>query len=431
MSYKKLPPVYIIDGNRTPFIKSSGKPNSLLASDLAVAACQPLLLRQPFPAVDIDEVVVGCVAPSVDEANIGRIIARRLGLPYTTPGYTVQRNCASGLQAIDSAAKDIMIGRSKLVLAGGTEAMSRIPLIFDNKMAAFLADLAKAKTPLTKLKTIAKFRPSFLKPIIGILRGLSDTTVGMNMGQTAEKLASQFDISRLAMDEFAVRSHKRAYSATESKIIQPEMTPLYDRNGQVISFDNGIRADSCMEKLAKLRPVFEGPFGLVTAGNSSQITDGAAFVLLASEDAVSTLKLKPKAKIVATTWSGLDPTIMGLGPAHAIVELLQSTRLSVDDIDFWEINEAFAGQVLACTKAIACPKFCSEYFGLKKAYNPIPDDRLNVEGGAIAVGHPVGASGSRIVLHLMNKLQQSGAKRAIASLCIGGGQGGAILIESM
>jgi acetyl-CoA C-acetyltransferase len=425
---KNEPAIYIVDGARTPFLKAVAKPNPLSASDLGVAAAKPLLARQPFSPEEIGEVVVGCVAPSASEVNIARLIGLRAGTGYKVPAYTVQRNCASGLQAIDSAFLDIAAGRYDLVLAGGTECMSRAPLLFDEKMVAWLGSLRAAKDFKTKLKALAGFRPYFLKPVISLLKGLTDPIVCLSMGQTAEILADQFHISRLEMDTFSMRSHHLALKAQKEGDFK-EIIPLYDWEGNVFEFDNGIRPDSSIEKLSRLPAVFEKPFGTVTAGNSSQVSDGAAFVILASEEAVKKYKLPILGRIVKTAWASLDPSIMGLGPAHAIAKLLQETQLKLSDIDYFEINEAFAGQVLACIKAMEDETFCKQELGLNTALGSIHLDQLNVDGGAIAIGHPVGASGARLVLHLLKILEKKNAKRGIASLCIGGGQGGAILLE--
>lgn len=409
----KLKDVYVVDGLRTPFIKAMGKPNPLSAADLAVAALGPLLARQPFKPSEIDELTTGCVAPAADEANIARIIALRSGCGIEVPAFTVQRNCASGLQALESAALNIRSGKSELVLAGGTECMSRAPLLYPNEMAIFLAQLRSRKGLIDQLKSLLQFRPYFLKPILSLLKGLSDPIVNLSMGQTAENLVYEFGITREAMDAFSVQSHERANAAQKEGFFD-EITPLFDWQGGMIESDNGVREGSTVEKLATLKPVFDKPFGSVTAGNSSQVTDGAAFLILASESSVKKYDLPILGKIVDTAWAALDPAIMGLGPVYAIQKLLQEQDLSLSDIDYWEMNEAFAAQMLACLKSLGS----------------IPPDKLNVDGGAIAIGHPVGATGARLVLHLLHVLKRNGAKRGIASLCIGGGQGGAMLVEA-
>ncbi len=423
--------VYIIDGSRTPFLKAGAKPNPLPAADLAVAAAKTLLQRQPFAPTDIGEVIIGCVGPNASEANIGRIIGLRVGCGDSVPGWTVQRNCASGLQALDCAAKDIASGRHDLVLAGGTEAMSHASLQFNRDMVNWLGDLSMAKTLAAKFRVFLHFRPQFLAPVITILKALTDPVVNLNMGQTAEKLAFQFGVTRAAMDEFSVQSHLRAVAAIQNKNFVSEITPLFDWQGKFLENDNGIRPDSSVTKLATLKPVFDKPFGLVTAGNSSQISDGAALLLLASQEAVQKYNLKPMARIVDFAWSAMDPSIMGIGPAYAIATLLQKNNLSIDAIDFFEINEAFAGQVLACIKALNDPAYCKEHFGAAGAVGAMDQAKLNVDGGAVAIGHPVGATGARLALHLSHVLRRNKAKLGIASLCIGGGQGGAMLIENV
>lgn len=422
--------VFIIDGKRTPYLKARSEVGPFSASDLAVHAGRQLMLEQSFPIEDVDEVIVGCVGPSADEANIARIIALRLGCTKKVPAYTVQRNCASGMQALDSAAKDIAAGRCDLVIAGGTEAMSRSPLIMNHDMTNWFGRINTSRTFFSKLKTFTQFRPKMLAPVIGLLRGLRDPVVGVSMGQTAENLAAQFNISREQMDAFSVRSHQRLAEAHQKNYI-PEMVPIIDAKGNVHDLDDGVRPDSSVEKLAKLKPVFDKKFGSITPGNSSQITDGSAMLLLASEDAVKRYNLPVLGRIIDCQWAALDPAIMGLGPVMAATPIMQRQNLKMKDIDFWEINEAFAAQVLACLAAWEDKDFCKEHFGLDKPVGTLDQEKLNVNGGAVALGHPVGASGARIVLHLLKVLEREKAKVGMAAICIGGGQGGAMLVEAL
>jgi acetyl-CoA C-acetyltransferase len=419
--------VYIVDGNRTPFLKASGI-GSFTGSDLGFAAGSALLNRLPISPTDIDEVIVGCALPSPDEANIARVIALRLGCGEKVPAFTVMRNCASGMQAIDNAAMQIASGRSELVLAGGTDAMSHAPLLFNRKMTAWLSRWFTAKSFKQRAGLMTQFRPSYLAPVIALLRGLTDPIVGLNMGETAEQLAFRFNISREQMDAFACESHLRLAKAT-AKGPMNEITPIIDNKGQAYHQDTGLRADSTVEKLATLKPFFDKKYGMVTAGNSSQITDGACMLLLASADAVKKHNLPVLGRIVDSQWSALDPTQMGLGPVHAATPILQRQQLTPDDIDCWEINEAFAAQVLACLAAWDDDEYCQTHFGLKKAMGAPKRDRLNKDGGAIAIGHPIGASGARIVLHVLEDLKQHNGQRGMASICIGGGQGGAMYLE--
>ncbi len=421
--------VYVVDGSRTPFLKAKGKQGPFPAADLAVAAGRPLMERQNFAPSEFDEVILGCVMPSADEANIARVTSLRLECGENVPAWTVQRNCASGMQALDCAAMNIATGRSDLVLAGGVEAMSRAPILLNDMMVNWLADFSRARSAMDKVKALSKLRGKHLKPIIGLLRGLTDPVVGLNMGQTAEILAHRFNISRNEMDSFAVESHRRLANAIDNGWFD-EIEVTYDNNGKYYEYDDGLRRDSDMAGLAKLKPYFDRNFGKVTAANSAQITDGAALLILASEDAVKKHKLPIMGRIVDSHWAGLSPSQMGLGPAHAMAPILQRNKHKVNDIDYWEINEAFAAQVLSCVAAWKDDTYCQDNLNEKKAFGEIPHERLNVDGGGISIGHPVGASGARIVLHMLHVLKRNKAKRGMASLCIGGGQGGAMLVES-
>jgi acetyl-CoA C-acetyltransferase len=421
-------PVYIVDGCRTPFLKARGKPGPFSAADLAVAGGNPLLIRQPFSPDEFDEVILGCVMPSASEANIARVVSLRLGCGNRVPAWTVQRNCASGMQALDAAAFAIASGRSGLVLAGGVEAMSHAPVLFSEAMVTWLAAWNGARTTGTRLKVLSQLRPAHLRPIIGLLRGLTDPVVGLSMGQTAEILAHHFAIGRDAMDRYALRSHQRLESARRDERLG-EIEAIYDRDGGCYDHDDGVRADSTLEKLGALKPVFDKHYGMVTAGNSAQVTDGAAWLVLASEEAVSCHGLPVLGQLVDAQWAGLDPARMGLGPVYAMAPLLRRHGFGSADIDYWEINEAFAVQVLACLAAWQDAGFCRDELGCEAPFAPIDEKRLNIDGGAVSLGHPVGASGARIVLHLLHVLKYHDARRGIASLCIGGGQGGAMLIE--
>ncbi len=422
-------PVYVVDGSRTPCLKARGAPGPFSASDLALRAAQPLLARQPFEPGIFDQVILGCAIPGPDEANIARVVALRAGCGRSVPAWTVQRNCGSGMQAIDSAARDIASGRSSLVLAGGTEAMSHAPVLFNQTMVAWLGQWQRARGLPARLRQLARFRPAHLMPVIGLMRGLTDPTVGLIMGKTAEILAWRFGISREAMDTYAQESHLRLAAAQAEGRLADEIEVLFDGQGQFYDHDDGVRPDVTLEKLASLKPVFDRDFGLVTAGNSSQVSDGAAWLVLASEETVHRYDLTVMGQIIDCTWAGLDPAQMGLGPVYASARLLQRQKLTLDQIGYWEINEAFSAQVLACLKAMADDRFCREELRLKRALGEIDPQQLNVDGGAVAVGHPVGMSGARIVLHLLRVLREKRDRLGIATLCIGGGQGGAMLLK--
>ncbi len=421
--------VYIVDGARTPFLKARNAPGPFAASDLATAAGIALLGRQDFAPDELDEVILGCASPSPDEVNIGRVVALRMGCGDKVPGWTVMRNCASGMQALDSAIANIRLGRSGLVLAGGVDALSRAPLLFSDAMVRWLSGWYAAKSIGQKAALLRRFRPGYLAPVIGIMKGLTDPVVGQLMGQTAENLAYRFGISRAEMDEYAVRSHRRVAAAQDAGRLD-EIVPLIGRDGTVYEHDDGVRRDSSIEGLAKLKSFFDRKYGRVTAGNSSQVTDGAAWLILASEEVVQQRGLAPLARIVDTEWAALDPAQMGLGPVHAATPLLARHGFGLNDVDAWEINEAFAAQVIACLRAWEDADYCRDELGLAAPLGRLDEDRLNTDGGAIALGHPVGASGARIVLHLAQRLRRDGLARGIASICIGGGQGGAMLVEA-
>jgi acetyl-CoA C-acetyltransferase len=424
-------PVFVVDGARTPFLKARNRPGPFAASDLATQAGRALLLRQRFEPQDLDEVILGCASPSPDEVNIGRVVALRMGCGREVPGWTVMRNCASGMQALDSALTNIRSGRSDLVLAGGVDALSRAPLLYSEKMVLWFARLSAAKSFGQKAAAFLALNPAAaVTPVIGIMKGLTDPMVGLLMGQTAENLAYRFGISRADMDLYAARSHQRVLAAQKAGHLKSEIAPLFDRDGNLYEADDGVREDSTPDNLAKLRPFFDRKYGNVTAGNSSQITDGAAWLILASETAVARYGLPVLGRIVDSEWAGLDPAEMGLGPVHAATPLLQRHGLGLADLDAVEINEAFAAQVIACLRAWADERYCRDELHLAGALGRLDDAKLNVDGGAIALGHPVGASGARIVLHAFNVLKRTGGRRALAAICIGGGLGGAMLLEA-
>ncbi len=426
--------IYVIDGARTPFLKSKNRPGPFAAGDLAAQAGRALLMRQKFAPTELDEVILGCAAPSVDEVNIGRVAALRLGCGEKVPGWTVMRNCASGMQALDSGINNILAGRSNLVLAGGVDALSRAPLLYNDRMVNWFADFAQKRSSGEKASHFAKLPfGALLNPVIGIMKGLTDPMVGLLMGQTAENLAHRFGITREQMDAFSVRSHQRVVRAQDDGSLAQgggEVEALYDRGGNAYALDDGVRRDSSMQNLAKLKPFFDRKYGSVTPGNSSQITDGAAWLILASEESLKKYDLQPIGRILDSQWAGLDPAQMGLGPVHAATPILKRHGLKLHDLDYWEINEAFAAQVLGCLAAWKDAKYCREQLALDGPMGDLDQERLNVDGGAVALGHPVGASGARIVLHLIRQLKRKNAKRGMASICIGGGLGGAMLVEA-
>jgi acetyl-CoA acetyltransferase family protein len=412
-------PIVVIAGVRTPFAKVGTSLAGMGAADLARAAMLGVLVRTAVDPARIDEVIFGCVAQPADAPNLARVAALRSGIPKHVPAVTVQRNCASGIEAITQAWLRIQSGEGELYLVGGVESMSGIPLLFPKSAGKKFASLASGKGFWPKARAFMTFRPRDLGPIPALKLGLSDPVSGLNMGETAEILAREFEIRREEQDGFALRSHLRA-AAADAKFAE-EIVPAYNTSrGIAVVRDNGVRPHQTMEALAKLRPVFEKETGTVTAGNSSQITDGAVALLVGTQSAVGKLNLEPLGAIRGFAYAGCDPERMGLGPVYAIERLLDRLHLTIEDADIIEINEAFAAQVLAVLR-----KLKTEGIG------EISEERLNVNGGAIALGHPVGASGARLVLTALRELRRRDAHDALVSLCVGGGQGAALWLERL
>jgi len=422
-------PLYIVDGVRTPFCKMGTALATSDAIELGRAAAAALLARTGLDPALIDEVVFGCVGQPADAANAGRVIALRAGVPPRVPAITVHRNCASGFEAVTQAAEKVAAGRGDIFLVGGAESMSRYPLLYNAAAARKFTALARAKTLPRKLAALLRFRPSDFSPRASLQLGLTDPVCGLNMGQTAELLARDWLISRDAQDRFSLQSHRRAAAARER--LSEEIAPFYPRDGgEPVTADNGVRDPQTLEALAKLRPIFDRHGGTVTAGNSSQITDGAAALLVMSEAGLRRTGLAPLGRLVDYAYAGCEPARMGLGPVFAIARAETSSGLGLADADLIEINEAFAAQVLACCAASASPEFAREQLGRDRPLGDIRDDLLNVNGGAIALGHPVGATGARLVLTALKELRRRGKRRALVSLCVGGGQGGALWLEA-
>jgi len=417
----------IVDGIRTPFCKAGTSLATLAADELGRVAVSALLLRTGIDPALVDEVIFGCVAQPVDSANVARVIALRAGIPQSVPSVTVHRNCASGFESFTDAYERMAAGRGSVFIVGGAESMSQVPFLFKQSTVNKFAALQRSRSLLQKLGAAAAFRPSDFAPRIGLKLGLSDPVSGLNMGGTAEVLAREFAISREAQDAFALRSHQRAIAARE-KLAQ-EITPVYVR-GKAVTEDNGPRENQSEKALAALRPVFDRKFGTVTAGNSSQITDGAVALLVMTERKAVELGYTPLGRLAAYAYSGCDPARMGLGPAFAVAKTQRLPGYSMDDADLIEINEAFAAQVLAVEALMKSDDFAKSK-DLNHAIGEVPQDKLNVNGGAIALGHPVGATGARLILTALKELQRRNGKRAMLSLCVGGGQGGVVWVERM
>lgn len=423
--------IAIISGFRSPMGKAGGSLKNLTAHDLGARIVKEVLIRSKIDPQKIDEVIIGNVAQPAEAANISRVIALKAGIPDSVPAFTVHRNCASGMEAMTTASSKILNGEAEIILAGGVESMSNIPLFFGKKMTALFANLFKAKTFGQKISAILSFRPNFLAPVVGLVQGLTDPISGLIMGCTAENVAKDFKITREEQDEFSLRSHQKAEAAIKNGIFKEEIIPVFnndEKNSLMIEEDEGVRKGQTLEALQKLKPYFEKGTGTVTVANSSQVTDGAAFAILMRESKARELGLQPLGYIREFSYAGLDPSRMGLGPVFAAKKLFDKTGLSLKDMELIEINEAFAAQVIGCQRAFASDEFCQKHFGTN-AIGEINSEILNVNGGAVALGHPVGMSGARIIIHLLRELKRRGKNRGLAAICIGGGQGGAVLLE--
>ena len=426
----------VVAGVRTPMAKAGTAFKNVHVTDLARVAIREVLYRAGVSADRLDEVILGNVVLPVDATNPARVAALWAGVPHHVPALTMQRNCASGLEAVAEAANRLRLGGrtgdAKFILAGGAESMSTIPLLFPNDTLVPMERMYRARGMWQKASAMATLRPKHFKPVAGLEVGLTDPTCDMIMGKTAELLASEFGISRRQQDEFALRSHQRAAAAVAAGRFKDEIVPVYTpgRGGfEAVAEDVGPRAQQTMEALAKLKPIFDRRDGTVTVGNACQVTDGAVALLMTDEEHAAAEGMEVLGYVRSYACVGLDPARMGLGPVYAIDKLLRQTGLSLSDVPLIEINEAFAAQVMACVKAMGSAEFCREHLGRDDAIGEVDPDRLNVNGGAIALGHPVGATGARLVLTLLHEMRRRNVDLAIASLCVGGGQGAAMLLE--
>jgi len=419
----------IVDGIRTPFTRMGTDLARLQTDELGRIAVQALLTRTGIDPARIDEVIIGCVGQPAEAANIARVISLRAGIPESVPAVTVHRNCASGIESLTHAYEKMAADQGDVFVVGGVENMSLTPLLFKHETAAKFGRLAKTRSLGQKLQAMLAFRPADFQPRIGLKLGLTDPFCGMNMGETAELLAREFDITREKQDAFAIDSHRRALEARDR--LAGEICPVYlgGSSPRVVKEDNGPRSDQTPEVLARLKPVFDRQNGTVTAANASQITDGAVALLVMTEEKAGELGLVPLGILTGYTHAGCDPRRMGLGPVFAMDRAEKRLGLSPEQADVVEINEAFAAQVLAVLAALRSDPFARQHLGRDRYLAKIPRERLNVNGGAIALGHPVGASGARLILTSLRELARRQAKRALVSLCVGGGQGSAVWLE--
>jgi acetyl-CoA acetyltransferase family protein len=422
--------IAILDGVRTPFAKAYGPLAAVPAQELGRLAAVAALERAGVRPEGVDQVVFGNVATPAEAANIARVIALRVGVPRDRIAHTVQRNCASGMEAITTAAGLIQLGEATTVLAGGTESMSQIPFLFNREAHALFVNLAKAKTLWERVRAAMGVRRRHFKPVAAVELGLTDPVSGMIMGDTAEVLAKDFAISREEQDRYALESHRRAVEAQRRGVLAEEIVPVPAAiAGQEVREDFGPRTNQSLEALAKLKPIFSKS-GTVTAGNSCMLTDGAAAVVLMPGERARAEGRPVLGYLRGYAYAGCDPARMGLGPVFATSKLLRKTGLTLQDMDLIELNEAFAAVVIANERVFPSESFAREQLGRDTPLGPLPRERMNVNGGAIALGHPVGATGTRLVLTLLKELRRRGLRRGLATLCIGGGQGGAVVVET-
>ncbi len=424
--------VYIVDGKRTPQAKAGLDLKDVQAPYLGAYLVKHLIDNTEIPMDCVDEVIFGNTGTPAKYPNVGRVIALEAGLHKKTSGYSVHRNCASGMEAVSQAYLKIASGRCDVIVAGGVESMSQMPLMYNKEMTDLFARLMKAKTVGDKLSAMSVFRPHFLTPIVAIEQGLTDPFCGLNMGQTAELLARELNITREMQDTFANHSHQKAVAATKSGKFKDEILPITIGGGlnKLLVDDVGPRDNSTVEGLAKMKPYFEKKSGTVTVGNSCPITDGGSALLFVSEEAVKKYNLKPIAKLTDYHFHGLEPERMGMGPLLAMDGVMRRTNLGLSDFDLFELNEAFAAQILAVSIALK-DKEVAARFNVDKAWGELDWSKVNVNGGGIALGHPVGSTGSRLIVTLIHELKRRKGRFGLASLCIGGGQGGAVVVENL
>jgi acetyl-CoA acyltransferase len=421
--------VAIIDGCRTPFCKAGTDLRDMDVVELAGSAAAELVARTGIDPAEIDLSVFGVVVPALHAPNLGREVVFRAGLPMNIPGTTVNLACASANRAITFGAESILQGESDVVLAGGAESLSNVPITYAKSGARRLMEFSKAKSLPAKLGVLAKLRPRDLVPVAP---AIAEYTTGMTMGEACEKMAKENDISRRAQDEIALHSHQRAAAAAADGRFKEEMVPLFPPPSydHAVLQDNGVRSDTSLEALLALKPVFDRRYGTLTAGNSSPITDGGAAVLLMSEDKARALGYQPLGYIRSFAFAALDPgTQLLQGPAYAAPLALDRAGLRLRDIELVEMHEAFAAQILSNMKAFASRRFALEELGRSEPLGEIDFERFNVTGGSIAIGHPFGATGARVTTQLLREMRRRHLNFGLMTVCAAGGVGFAMVVE--
>ena len=419
----------VIEGARTAFVKSFSAFEDCDALELYSRTIAGLIQKSGVDPDEIDEISCGVVAPQTKNGNVARDAIINLGLPSHIHGYTLNRACTSSMQTIADAARTIMAGHGQMILAGGVECLSDVPIVYSKEARRFLVKLNKAKSPGARVGLLTEFSAGAWLPKPP---SVSEPMTGLTMGEHCEIMAKKNALTREEQDKFAASSHHKAAKAQEAGIFAEEIIPTWapPKFQACVDKDNIIRGDTTIDALSKLRPAFDKKYGTITAGNASALTDGAAACLIADEAFAKSLGLKPKALIRDVVFVGVNPhDQLLIGPAIAIPMLLKRNGLEIKDIDLFEIHEAFAAQVLSCLKSMDSADFCEQYFGERKAFGAIPEDKLNINGGALAIGHPFGATGARLVTTLTNSLVRNNKNLGVIAICAAGGMAGAMLVE--
>jgi acetyl-CoA acyltransferase len=421
--------VAVVEGCRTPFAKAGTVLRDLSQSQLGTIAVRELVSRADLDPAEVDELIYGTVVPSIQAPNVAREVGLGAGLPPSVPAFTVGRACASSSQAIASGADSIARGYADVIVAGGVEVLSDVPMLLSRRLRDALVAASKAKGLAARAAALASIRPRDLSPIAP---AIEEPSTGETMGQSAERMAKENAISREAQDRWALRSHRLAAQGTADGRLPEEIVPTYvpPRFDQVVTDDNGIRSDTSLEKLGKLSPVFDRKYGTVTAGNSSPLTDGASAVLLMAEDKAKALGYEPLGYIRSWAFTALAPSAQLLqGPAYAAPIALDRAGVEMKDIELWELHEAFAAQVLSNFQALDSDDFARAELGRSRKVGLPDEDRINVMGGSIAIGHPFGATGARLTTTLLREMRRRGLGLGLITVCAAGAMGFAMVLE--
>jgi acetyl-CoA acyltransferase len=421
--------VAIIAGCRTPFARAGSTFKDMSSVQLGTIAVRELLLRAELDAREVEQLIFGTVLPSIPAPNLAREVTIEAGLPPNVPAFTVSRACASSNQAITSGAETILNGHADCIIAGGAEVLSDVPMLLSRSLRDTLVSASRAKSAAGRVRTLARIRPRHLTPITP---AIAEPSTGETMGESAERMAKENGITREEQDRWALRSHQFAARGTAdgrltAEIVRTFVPPTYEES---LDRDNGIREDTSAEKLAALRPVFDRRYGTVTAGNASPLTDGASAVLLMSEAKARSLGYEPLGYVRSWAYAALSPRAQLLqGPAYAAPVALDRAGITMADIELWEIHEAFAAQVLSNLQALDSDEFARRELNRDRKVGLIDEDRINVMGGSIAIGHPFGATGGRLTTTLLYEMKRRGVGLGLITVCAAGAMGFAMVVE--